>query len=164
MEVKAIETVPVLVVAPLFTVVPEAVGEMVVSGGVVSTVKVMVPVDVLLLGSVTVMVGLLETLVGDVAVQVTVHPVEGVGVQVVPGMMMVSPLAVGVHEKTTAVVLLLGDGVAVQVGSVGAVVSTMKVLLVGVGSVLPARSIERIETVWVASERPVYVLGELHRE
>ena len=155
MEVKAIETVPVLVVAPLFTVVPEAVGEMVVSGGVVSTVKVMVPVDVLLLGSVTVMVGLLETLVGDVAVQVTVHPVEGVGVQVVPGMMMVSPLAVGVHEKTTAMVLLLGFGVAIQVGSVGAVVSTVKVLLLGVGSVFPARSIERIEIVWRASERPV---------
>ena len=94
----------------------------------------------------------------------TVAPVDGEGVHVVPGMVRVSPLAVAVHEKTTAVVLLLGFGVAVQVGSVGAVVSTMKVLLVGVGSVLPAVSIERIETVWVVSERPVYVLGELHRE
>ena len=42
MEVKAIETVPVLVVAPLFTVVPEAVGEIVVSGGVVSTVTLQI--------------------------------------------------------------------------------------------------------------------------
>ena len=64
------------------------------------------------------------------------------------------------HPQPAAVGEITIGGVT----AVGAIVSTMKVLLVGVGSVLPARSIERIETVWVASERPVYVLGELHRE
>jgi hypothetical protein len=118
-------TVPVLVVAPLLTVVPDAVGEMRVSGGVVSMVKVVDPVAELPARSVVVRVGLAVTLVGLVAVHVTVPPVDGEGVQFVPGMEIVSPVAVGEHEKITATVLLLGFGVAVHVGAVGAMVSTV---------------------------------------
>ena len=140
-------TLPVLVVAPEATVVPEAIGEIVVSGGVVSMVKFRLPVEVLLLGSVTVRRGFAVTLVGEVPVHKTVPPVDGDGVQVVPGMVSVSPIAVGVHEKTTRVVLLLGFGLDVQLGSVGGVVSTMKVLVAGVGSMFPAVSTERMRTV-----------------
>ena len=71
------------------------------------------------------MVGFGHTLVGDVAVHVTVHPVDGVGTQVVPGIEMVSPEAVGVQVNTTGVVLLLGFGFAVHVGTVGGRVSTV---------------------------------------
>jgi hypothetical protein len=124
-EVNTSVTVPVLVVAPEAMVVPEAADEMRVSGGVVSMVKLVDPVAEFPARSVVVRVGLAVTLVGEVAVQVTVPPVDGEGVQVVPGMVIVSPVAVGVHEKTTATVLLLGFGEAVQVGAVGAMVSTV---------------------------------------
>jgi hypothetical protein len=131
-------TVPVLVVAPDAMVVPEAADEMRVSGGVVSMVKVVDPVAELPARSVVVRVGLARTLVGLVAVHVTVPPVEGEGVQIVPGMEMVSPVDVGVHEKTTATVLLLGFGVALQVGAVGGVVSTVNARgVVGDTFVLP---------------------------
>jgi hypothetical protein len=117
-------------------VVPEAADEMRVSGGVVSMVKLVDPVAELPARSVVVRVGLARTLVGLVAVHVTVPPVDGEGVQIVPGMEIVSPVAVGVHEKTTATVLLLGFGVAVHVGAVGGIVSTVNARGV-VGDILP---------------------------
>ena len=84
------------------------------------------------------MVGLAHTLFGLVAVQVTVHPVLGDGLQVVPGMEMTSPVAVGEQVNTTAVVLLLGLGLAVQVGTVGEMVSTVNARGVGIETlVLP---------------------------
>ena len=113
-----------LVVAPLFTVVPVA--EMRVSGGVVSMTNEVDPVAEFPAWSCVVMVGFGHTLVGLVAVHVTIPPVDGDGLQVVPGIEMVSQVAVGVHVNTTATVLLLGFGVAVQVGAVGGIVSTVK--------------------------------------
>ena len=115
--------VPVLVIAPEATVVP--VLDMVVSGGVVSTVNAVDPVAEFPAWSLVVMMGFERTLVGEVAVQVTIPPVEGDGVQVVPGIVIVSPVAVGEHAKTTEVVLLLGFGDGVQVGAVGGIVSTV---------------------------------------
>ena len=99
--------------------------EMRVSGGVVSMTNMVDPVAELPAWSWVVMVGFGHTLVGLVAVQVTVPPVEGEGVQRVPGMVRISPVAVGVQVNTTAVVLLDGFGLAVQVGTAGGSVSTV---------------------------------------
>jgi hypothetical protein len=112
-----------LVVAPERIVVPVA--EMRVSGGVVSMTNRVDPVAELPAWSWVVMVGFGHTLVGDVAVHVTVHPVDGEGVQIVPGSVRISQVAVGVHVNTTAVVLLDGFGLAVQLGTAGGRVSTV---------------------------------------
>jgi hypothetical protein len=117
-------------------VVPEAADEMRVSGGVVSMTNMVDPVAKLPARSCVVMTGLARTLVGLVAVHVTVPPVDGEGVHVVPGIEMVSPVAVGEHEKTTATVLLDGFGEAVHVGAVGGIVSTVNARGV-VGDMLP---------------------------
>lgn len=107
--------VPVMV-APEDTVVPVAIT--MVSGAVVSRVNITVPVAVFPVSSVIVRVGSDPILV-PLPVQVTVPPVLGDGVQVVPGMEIVAP------DSTSPVVImtsppLLGFGVAVVVGIVGA--------------------------------------------
>ena len=71
-------------------------------------------------GRLTVAVGPAATEVSELAVQTTLPPVEVAGTQVVPGMLTLSPFAMLVQVKTTAVVWLDGLGLAVHTGAAGA--------------------------------------------
>ena len=86
--------------------------------------------------SLVVAVGLDDTLVGLVPVQVTDVDVATVGLQVVPGIVVVEPTSTLLHVMTAAVVPLDGFGTAVHVGAAGAVVST-KTLATGDGADTP---------------------------
>jgi hypothetical protein len=110
-----------------------------VSGAVVSIVRVMVPVDEFPARSVIVKVGL-DPMLFPVPVQVTVPPVLGDGVQVVPGIEIVAP------DSTSPVVMvtshpLLELGVATAVGRTGAAWSVTVTVLVTVLPVLEAVSV-----------------------
>lgn len=76
-------------------------------------------VALLLNGSATVATGSAATDVLDVEVHTTLPPVEGTGVQVVPGMLRLSPLAMLLQVMTVAAVWLDGLGLAVQLGAAG---------------------------------------------
>ena len=104
-------------------------------GAVVSNIAATVPVPLFPAGSVTVTTGLLPN---NVPLQVTVPPVLGVGVHVNHTIVYVSPLVVPVKVITTAP--LVGFGVAIPVGTLGAVLSTVKLKLVA-ELVFPAASV-----------------------
>lgn len=111
----------------------------IVSGAVVSTMRATLPVDAFPARSVTVMVGL-EPIVVPVPLHVTTPPVDGDGVQLVPGIETVAP------DSTSPVVMvtshpLLGLGEAVVVGTVGAVWSITVTVRVTVFPLFPAVSV-----------------------
>jgi hypothetical protein len=136
-DIKAILIVDPVIVAPDAIVVPVETRR--VSGATVSTVRVTVPVALLPTVSVIVRVGL-DPMSVPVPEQVTVPPVDGVGVQVVPGMETVAP------DSTSPVVMvtsppLLGFGVAVVVGTTGAPWSVTVTVRVTVFPVFEAVSV-----------------------
>ena len=97
-----------------------------VLGAVASTMRVTVPVAELPAVSVMVMTGLLPMLF-PVPVHVIVPPVDGEGVQVVPGIEMVAPdSTLVVVEIVTSVVAVAGDGEATVDGTDGALSSRVR--------------------------------------
>jgi hypothetical protein len=116
--------VPVRVRAPVLA--GDGRGEIMgVEGGVVSSVKSAVPVDVLPAVSTSEIVGF-DPMTHPVPVHVMMPvPEVGVGVQVVPGIVRVDPLSTLVKVKVTSAPEFAGLGVMVGVGIVGGVVSTL---------------------------------------
>jgi hypothetical protein len=112
-------------------------------GAVVSNSTFTVPVPLFPDGSVTITSGLLHH---SVPVQITAHPVLGFGVQVNGDILKSTPLSTHGHVILTAP--LVGFGVDVHVGTVGAVVSTVKLTFVPV-LVFPAASVAVIVALWV---------------
>lgn len=116
-DVNAIFAVATVIVAPNEIVVPVATS--VVSGAIVSTMSVTVPVEKFPAGSVIVIIGF-DPMSTQEPIQVTVPPVDGDGVHVVLSIEMVAP------DSTSPVVIvtsppLLGEGEVVVVGTVGMV-------------------------------------------
>jgi hypothetical protein len=110
-----------------------------VSGAIVSTMRVTVPVDAFPARSVIVRVGL-DPMLFPVPVHVTMPPVDGEGVQVVPGIEIVAP------DSMSPVVMvishpLLGFGEAVVDGMRGRVVSTVRLHVLEAKFWFPARSV-----------------------
>jgi hypothetical protein len=117
-----IESITVSPVFAGFGVMVPTVG---VAGGVASIVRVTVPVDEFPARSVIVRVGL-DPMLFPVPVQVTVPPVLGDGVQVVPGIEIVAPDSTSPVVMVMSVVAVAGDGEAVVDGTDGGVVSTTR--------------------------------------
>ena len=88
-------------------------------GTVASITTGSVPVPTLPAGSVTITVGFDQV---RVPVQVTIHPIDGLGLHISQGIVVLSPDAIFVQTATTAPEE--GFGVAVHIGLTGEVVST----------------------------------------
>jgi hypothetical protein len=94
-------------------------------------------------GSLIVAIGLLGNVPGVVSVQTTIPvAVAGLGVQVVPGRVIVAPGSTLVQVTITAVVPLDGLGVAVHVGAVGATLSIV-ITTGNAGETFPAGSVAK---------------------